>query len=52
MEEQNAFERLLGSGAIKLEHEFDWDDILKMSGAIFLAVVLAIIVGHSILKSL
>lgn len=39
------------SNGVTIHHELDMDDVLKISGAIFVAVVLAIIVGHGILNA-
>lgn len=47
----NDLKKLIGEG-ITLNHELDADDVLKLSAAIFGAVVLAIIVGHGILNAI
>ena len=52
MNQENPITGLLSGNGVKLQHEFDWDDMLKIGSAIFVAVVLGIIVGHSILNAL
>jgi hypothetical protein len=41
---------LTGNKPFVLEHHLDWDDILKLSLAVMAGGILAIIIGHSILK--
>ena len=47
----NDLSKLINEGVV-LNHEFDIDDVIKLSTAIFVAGVLAIIVGHGILNAI
>lgn len=43
--------KLINEG-LTLHHELDTDDMIKLGASIFVAVVLAIIVGHGILNAI